>query len=275
MWKFLKLILPNMLILLLLLPGCGKGNTDTYHKFPAVQSRLEEFVSGEDTFWDSAAIVYQDENRQGIQFGHNQELLCTVNLQSLNQSLVSGMGLVFRYEDGNPNPEELLSREEVREEIQDLIALLYASRQSDEVFSEWESFCRYWEEPIECEGNRIQWNGSSTEDCLQVKIRRLVPDGPWLLDSVSISTAELKAVQEQETQEIIASYPSYQEYRSVSELKLALSRQDEECYGRGRLEDGTAQVEVWCSPASSIPEKEADFQFHYLPGEVPILYILS
>lgn len=305
MCRLLKLLL----FFLPLLLSCNKTESDVHREFPIAQNQIDEFIVQENTYWNSASVVYQDENQQIIQLTRDQRVSCNINLNTLDKKYVSCMGIGFWFKSEEMTEEEILQYKQAQKKISEMIRLFYTSDKKSKVFSAWERFCIYWEQPVECEGNRIQWNGGPPEEQLQINLSRSDYEDLWLLERVRICTAEFKEKYMEEMSEVVSNYPNYKEYSSILEMKQDLYNQCEERYGSingkinvlkydtelpypgflneypdflsseqgyacGKLTDHSGEIEVWCSPQMNASEQDREFQFHYLPGEIPVVYIV-
>lgn len=126
--RFCFLLLLNLcLSLCLTLTACKKSEEALWGEFPAAQERLEAFVSREDGYWDRLEISYEDKNRQGITFRHGEEALCAVNLNSLDGTEISGIGLTFWYREGWGTPGDSNAYEEAQRDCMDVLACFILS----------------------------------------------------------------------------------------------------------------------------------------------------
>ena len=88
-----------------------------------------------------------------------------------------------------PGDKEIVSEGvylQVQKQSNDIIALFLTSEISDILHSEWKEFLTYWENPVKCEGNRIQWNGGNKDYAIQIKLSRTGPDALWLLENITV-----------------------------------------------------------------------------------------
>lgn len=304
----------KILIFLLILTSisgiaCRNENYEKQEVFPVAVSRLEQYVEEESNYWKSVELAYQNEYRQTIQVSHDSNVQCIVSLQSSDKKELSNMSIVFCSKDSNMNSEEIKQYKDEQKKIDDIIRLLYEPDENSKLFTLWHDFCSYWESPVECEGNRIQWNGEWTNHDLQVKISRSSDHMLWMLESINISTAEFKKNYEQEMKEIISGYSNYKVYNSIKEMQDDLLSNSESVYGVinaklgnmnyrnklpysdylnsypnflasqqgyacGILYDNDNSLNVWCAPGIEQTEDEKEFQFCYMPGEIPVIYLI-
>lgn len=297
-----------LLCSLLLMCSCDKKNTASNNLFPATQFQIESYTSQNDIYWNSGIITSQNDNRQIITLEHDENDKCFITLQSLDKVSLSALSIMYM-----PGDKEIVSDGvylQVQKQSNDIIALFLTSEISDILHSEWKEFLTYWENPVKCEGNRIQWNGGNKDYAIQIKLSRTGPDALWLLENITVYSEEFKQIHRQEMRRIIREYPEFREYASIAEMETNLRFQVEECYGAvngeigalefhselpyqdflreypnflssqegyacGVLSDSTGSLEVWCSPGLEIADNKQVYYFHYLPGEIPVIYIRS
>lgn len=296
------------LCILSVLSSCNEKTSVTYNTFPVEQARVDDFTSSKECYWNSGNITFQNGNRQVILLEHDPDAMCVVTLQSLDNVSVSALSAMYVY--GN---NEIITdgiHLQAQKHSDDIAAQFLPPEISDIIRSEWKEFLAYWENPVRCEGNRIQWSGGNEDYTIQIKLSRADADTPWMLENIVVYTEEFKQIHRQEIREIIRGYPNFSEYGSIAEMETDLRLQDEECYGAvngeisalefhtelpypdflyaypnflssqngyacGVLSDTTECLKVWCSPGIGSIENEQIYYFHYLPGEIPVIYIIS
>lgn len=256
--------------------ACRNENHEKQEFFPAAAPRLEQYIKEESNYWKSVELAYQNEYRQTIQMSHDRNVQCIVSLQSSDKKELSNMSIVFWLKDSNMNSEEIKQYKDEQKKIDDIIRLFYEPDENSKLFTLWEEFCSYWESPAECEGNRIQWNGEWKNHDLQVKISRSSDNMLWMLESINISTAEFKESYEQEMKEIISGYSNYRNELPYADYLKDYSNflASQQGYACGILYDNDNSMNVWCAPGIEQTEDETEFQFCYMPGEVPVIYLI-
>lgn len=304
----------KLLILLLVLTAisgvaCKNKTEEKQEVFPVAVSRLEQYAEKESDYWNSVQLAYQDESRQIIQISHDKNIWCAISLQSSDEKELSNMSIVFGSKDSNLSLEEIRQYKEEQRKVDDIIRLFYESDENFQLFTLWDEFCSYWEAPVECEGNRIQWNGKWKNHDFQVKISRSSEHMLWMLESINLSTAEFYRNYEQEMKNVISGYSNYKVYHSMQEMQEELSGSSESTYGAieaklgsinyrnelpystflndypnflaswqgyacGILYDDNDFLNVWCAPRIEQTEEVREFQFCYMPGEIPVIYLM-